>query len=46
MLRILEEFFNTSDDSLLELTDNLSKEIIYCDRLIFLSKVIYKSRAF
>ena len=36
--RILELFFETNDVSLLELTENLSKEIIYCDRLIFLSK--------
>lgn len=37
-LRILEEFFISGDPNLLEFTENLSKEIIYCDRIIFLSK--------
>lgn len=36
--RILEDFFKTNDLSLLELTENLSRDILYCDRLIFLSK--------
>lgn len=36
--RLLEQFFKTGDADLLSLTDYLSKEIIYCDRLIFLSK--------
>ena len=36
--RILEEYFKTQNFTLLELTENLSKEIVYCERLIFLSK--------
>lgn len=35
--KILEEFFQEKDLNLLELTESLSKEIIYSDRLIFLS---------
>ena len=34
---ILEKYFKTQNFSLLELTENLSKEIVYCERLIFLS---------
>ena len=38
--QILESFFSTGDFNLLELTENLSKEIVYCDRLIFLSNLV------
>lgn len=36
--RIIEEYWTTQDPNLLDLTENLTKELIYCDRLIFLSK--------
>ena len=36
--QMLESYFKTQDFSLLELTENLSKEIVYCERLIFLSE--------
>ncbi|CAF0837173.1 unnamed protein product [Brachionus calyciflorus] len=36
--KIIEDFFKSKDLKLLELTESLTKEIIYCDRLIFLSK--------
>lgn len=37
--KIMDEFFESKDIKLLELTESLAKEIIYSDRLIFLSKV-------
>lgn len=36
--KILEKYWTTDDQNLLDLTENLTKELIYCDRLIFLSK--------
>lgn len=36
--KILDDYFNTNDLNLLELTAYLTKEILYCDRLIFLAK--------
>jgi len=41
--RILEEYWWTEDQNLLDLTENLTKELIYCDRLIFLSKKKFSS---
>lgn len=40
--KIMDEFFESKDIKLLELTESLAKEIIYSDRLIFLSKVLLK----
>lgn len=36
--KIIEQYWTTEDLNLLDLTENLTKEIIFCDRLIFLSK--------
>lgn len=36
--KIIEKYWATEDRNLLDLTENLTKEIIFCDRLIFLSK--------
>lgn len=36
--KIVEKYWTTEDLNLLDLTENLTKEIIYCDRLIFMTK--------
>jgi len=38
--KILEEYFRSQNFQLLELTENLSKEVVYCERLIFLSMIL------
>jgi len=37
--KILEKYWVTEDQNLLDLTENLTKELIFCDRLIFLSRL-------
>ena len=39
--RVLEKYWTTEDQNLLDLTENLTKELIYCDRLIFLSRTCF-----
>ena len=34
----MEKYFETGEFGLLQLTEKLSKEVIYCERLIFLCK--------